>query len=343
MQTTSNHPRSSFAGKAALFSGIPYQIRTTHAFDVDQHARNLTDWKQSYDQITSGQFHGVLSELLIPHMQVLLEETNKAVRRSCCVRPDAFWFGLPANANKARINGRLCNTSTIMVRPGNLEFELVTPADYAIYGLVIQRNALLRVADQIGCTVDYTQLIKAEVLHVTELSKTIFQQTLAYMLSMRDARDEHNPVFSLALSQQAVAMALLSILDSGEVDSTISNSFIRRQRIVAQAREYMLAHREQAIIVPQLCEHLHISPRSLQYCFEDILGISPIQYLRIIRFNGARRHLRENISDRHTVQDIAADWGFWHLSQFSCDYRKLFGESPSESLRKRMTEYGAVM
>ncbi len=337
MQATSENPRRNFVGHATPPSGIPYHIHTVHAFDVDEHARNLTDWTQSYDQITSGQFHGILSERLLPQMQVFLEETNQAVRRSCCVRPDAFWFGLPANANKARINGRLCDAGTIMVRPGNLEFELVTPADYAIYGLVIQRNTLLHVADQIGCRVDYTQLIKAEILHVTELSKTVFQQTLAYMLSMHDARAEHNPVFDLALSQQAVAMALLSILDSGEIDSTISNCFVRRQRIVAQAREYMLAHREQAIIVPQLCKHLHVSPRSLQYCFEDILGISPIQYLRIIRFNGARRHLRENISDRHTVQDVAADWGFWHLSQFSYDYRKLFGESPSESLRKRLT------
>jgi AraC family ethanolamine operon transcriptional activator len=35
------------------------------------------------------------------------------------------------------------------------------------------------------------------------------------------------------------------------------------------------------------------------------------------------------------VRDVAADWGFWHFSQFSSDYRKLFGQSPSESLRQR--------
>lgn len=336
MQARSN-PRQNFVRHATPPLSILYQIRTSHAYDVDEHARNLTGWKQSYDQITSGQFHGVLSELLLPQIQVFLEETNKSVRRSCCVRSDAFWFGLPANANKGRINGRLCGADTLMVRPGDLEFELVTPVDYAIYGLVIQRNALLAVADQIDCRIDCTQLAKTEILQATALSKTAFQQALAYMLPMRDTCAAPNPVSCLALAQQAMTMALLSILDNGAIDSTIRSSFIRRQRIVAQAREYMLAHLEQAIIVPQLCAHLHLSPRSLQYCFEDILGISPIQYLRIIRFNGARRHLRENLSNRHTVQDVAADWGFWHLSQFAYDYRKLFGESPSESLRKRMT------
>ncbi|NMM38028.1 MAG: helix-turn-helix domain-containing protein [Glaciimonas sp.] len=58
--------------------------------------------------------------------------------------------------------------------------------------------------------------------------------------------------------------------------------------------------------------------------------------MRIIRLNGARRHLREDLTGCRTVQDVAADWEFWHFSQFSSDYRKLFGQSPSESLRRRM-------
>ncbi|WP_408635108.1 helix-turn-helix domain-containing protein [Oleiphilus messinensis] len=34
------------------------------------------------------------------------------------------------------------------------------------------------------------------------------------------------------------------------------------------------------------------------------------------------------------MADVAADWGFWHLSQFSKDYRQLFGERPSDTLQK---------
>lgn len=104
---------------------------------------------------------------------------------------------------------------------------------------------------------------------------------------------------------------------------------------MAKARDFVLGHCDQVITVPQLCERLHVSRRTLQYCFEDVLDISPMQYLRVIRLNGARRHLRENLSDARTVRDVAADWGFWHFSQFSSDYRKLFGQSPSESLRQR--------
>lgn len=307
-------------------------LRTVEAFDADDHAHNLTAWEQSYDQITHGPFHGCVTELQTPNMQVFLERTSQAVRQSCCVWPDAFWFGLPCDTDgTGRINGRQSEADTIMVRPGNCEFELLTPAGYAIYGIVIQRSALQAAAGQMDCQIDWNRLASAEVLHVQQDAKQSCLQTLAGLLS----DDDDIRVGSTELPQQAVMMAMLSMLDTSAVDKAVSSSFLRRQRIVARARDHVLAHRDQAITVPQLCERLHVSRRTLQYCFEDVLGISPIQYLRTIRLNGARRHLRENLSDAKTVRDVAADWGFWHFSQFSSDYRKLFGQSPSQSLRQR--------
>jgi AraC family ethanolamine operon transcriptional activator len=36
-----------------------------------------------------------------------------------------------------------------------------------------------------------------------------------------------------------------------------------------------------------------------------------------------------------TVTEVAFRWGFWHLSRFAREYRSMFGESPSETLRRR--------
>jgi AraC family ethanolamine operon transcriptional activator len=41
------------------------------------------------------------------------------------------------------------------------------------------------------------------------------------------------------------------------------------------------------------------------------------------------------------VQDVAEAWGFWHLSQFATDYRRLFGKRPSETLRERASRVEA--
>jgi AraC-like DNA-binding protein len=48
--------------------------------------------------------------------------------------------------------------------------------------------------------------------------------------------------------------------------------------------------------------------------------------------NGVRRGLRD-AEKGVAVQDVAAHWGFWHLGQFAQDYKRLFGELPSTTLR----------
>ena len=63
--------------------------------------------------------------------------------------------------------------------------------------------------------------------------------------------------------------------------------------------------------------------------------MSPGAYLRALRLNAVRRELKSPAARSKTVQDAAAAWGFWHLSQFALDYRKLFGERPSQTLRTR--------
>lgn len=318
--------------------GSAPKLRTIEARDADEHAHNLTAWEQSYDQLTHGPFHGVLTELQMPRMQVFREHTSQAVRQSCRIWPDALWFGVPRQAGQeARINGRMGAADTIMVRPGGCEFELLTPADYAIYGIVVRRDALQGAARQMGCHIDWPQLDRAEVLHVSEAARLACLQTLALLVSPPGAAGDHYlPAAGVAQAEQAVLRAVLVMLDTGAVDKAASNSFRRRQRVVLQARDHLLDHRDQLVTVPELCERLHVSRRTLQYCFEDVLGISPLQYLRAIRLNGARRELRQSLANAQTVGEVAAHWGFWHLSQFASDYRKLFGQSPSQSLRQRM-------
>jgi AraC-like DNA-binding protein len=34
------------------------------------------------------------------------------------------------------------------------------------------------------------------------------------------------------------------------------------------------------------------------------------------------------------VHDVATRWGFWNLGEFAADYRRQFGELPSETLRR---------
>jgi AraC-like DNA-binding protein len=84
--------------------------------------------------------------------------------------------------------------------------------------------------------------------------------------------------------------------------------------------------------VQDLCRIAGASERLLRYAFLERFGISPKAYLLAIRLNGVRRELRGADPSSTKIIDVANRWGFWHMGQFAADYRRLFGELPSETL-----------
>ncbi len=92
----------------------------------------------------------------------------------------------------------------------------------------------------------------------------------------------------------------------------------------------MLQHTGEPLSMLEVCRRVGASRRKLNYCFQEALGTSPVKYLRAVRMNGARRELRSGAT---SVHDAASRWGFWHLGQFSRDYKQQFGELPSATLR----------
>ena len=78
---------------------------------------------------------------------------------------------------------------------------------------------------------------------------------------------------------------------------------------------------------------LGVSRRWLQLSFNAVLQMSPLAYLRAVRLGCARRMLASGTAGVQVKNAVEA-FGFWHLSRFSHDYRHLFGELPSETLRR---------
>lgn len=85
--------------------------------------------------------------------------------------------------------------------------------------------------------------------------------------------------------------------------------------------------------VPHVAKQLGVSPRWLYRAFNAEAGMSPAKYLRHYRMTQARLELLEADPARVKVTDVAVSWGFWELGRFAVQYRRLFGECPSQTLR----------
>ena len=79
---------------------------------------------------------------------------------------------------------------------------------------------------------------------------------------------------------------------------------------------------------------LGLAERTLRDGFQQFRGVSPMQYLRQIRLDKAYEILRAATMGVY-VSGVAMDCGFMHLGRFSIEYKKRFGESPSDTLARR--------
>ena len=296
------------------------------AFDADEHAQNLTRWQQQYDQLTPGRFYGRLDEIVLPALQVFKEHTGQALRQECRVWEDSLWLGIPPRSAGSRINGQPLDAQQVMCRPGGRDFELVTPEAFDIYGVVIRLPALYAAAERQGITLD-EQWMTAPRRHVNPVTLRALLFLLERLLGQQQS------AIAERLHQDILLTGLLELLDAQQPSKELPPSYVHRKAVVDRVKQYVDEHLEAPITMEALCELTHVSRRTLQYSFTTILGISPLQFLRLTRLNRVRRALRA-AEPPQTVTEIATYWGFWHLGQFAHDYKQQFGECPSHTLNQ---------
>lgn len=108
----------------------------------------------------------------------------------------------------------------------------------------------------------------------------------------------------------------------------------RRHAAVERARRYIHEHLADPIQLSDLCNKTHLQARSIEYGFQEVVRLSPMRYVRMLRLGEVRRQILEGATVRRSISEIALDAGFSHLSQFAVDYKKVFAETPSETRQR---------
>jgi AraC family transcriptional regulator, ethanolamine operon transcriptional activator len=303
-------------------------LRVTRAHDADEHAQNLSQWDQRYDQLSAGNFEGCVTELWLPHTQVFVERANRQLRQTCAAWPQSVWFGIPAAEDgQMSMGSKRLSADAVCIRDGGAEFDLMTAPDFDLYGIVVNRAAFSEYVEA-NARQDLERLLRQrDVVALAPLHKASLCAALATVLSDASQLGEENP----QALQSRIFELMMRVLQQGQGGGVpVRRSQLTRQQTVERIREYLLQDPTQPPSIPDLCERLHISRRALQNCVEEVTGLSPLAYMRNIRLNAVRRELCQG-SNAQPISNIAYAWGFSHLSQFAHDYRQLFGELPSES------------
>lgn len=76
-----------------------------------------------------------------------------------------------------------------------------------------------------------------------------------------------------------------------------------------------------------------VSKNKLYSDFKRYIGVPPTAYLKRIRMEGVRGDIIKSLG-ADSISTLAFNWGFTHLGRFSTEYKKIFGETPSDTLNK---------
>lgn len=138
------------------------------------------------------------------------------------------------------------------------------------------------------------------------------------------------------------AMALLTegalrlILE--EVPHRLSAKLLRQDGAAApqhirQAIDYMRTNLHLPLTIGDVAAAVGISSRSLQIGFRRHYETSPANYLRRVRLDAVHREL-SSLRNTLPVSEVALKWGFAHMGRFAAQYRRTFGVTPSETVRR---------
>jgi AraC family ethanolamine operon transcriptional activator len=320
-----------FAEEASIPSPA---VSSSHqaAHDFEEQAALLRGWNQDYAQISSGTFSGYVSEIQFDDVHLFLEYTSQALFQSGQLGEDVIAVGVPLSAQgQGMFCGGISDQDAIHVFSGDEGFEFFSPHELVMGGIAINRIALLDTL-----TPQEQQQLHPQGSHacVKRIDQTKIQAMRSFMsgafqLFEQSPQFLQNPFIIQALRAAVSSVLEECLIDHGQITpETLSAS--KCWNIVAASRELVRGRSDTPVTVAELCRHLGVSRRTLQYCFHNLLDTNPVAYLRAERLNGVRRMLRH----ANSVTEAAAHWGFWHFGHFSQEYKKMFGELPSTTFKR---------
>ncbi|MCK8105313.1 helix-turn-helix domain-containing protein [Pseudoalteromonas sp. 2CM41L] len=309
------------------------QKSKVYTHDIDEQAHNLTQWQQKYDQVSDGRFYGCIEGVNYNDIHAFKEYTERALRQQCNIAPNSIWLGIPSQSQQSKINGLDVASNQFMCRTSSSDFELITPEQFDIYGLVIDWHSIEYMAQLQGVTIKNLSSAQSARLTVSDSSLQTARQIINSMVACKG--------FGLKpeSQQDMLSMLALHLLQADNPQQNIAPSYKHRKAVVDKVKEYVAANPQKTITITELCELTFVSRRKLQYSFESILGINPLRFLRLTRLNNVRRELKV-VGQTKPISIIAANWGFWHAGQFTKDYTQLFGENPSQTIANNLKESG---
>jgi len=307
----------------------PFTVR--HRFsDVDELRDVSRRWDVDFRQLERGSFEGRFAQWVTPTLQLARGVFSRQLDQRGAPPRDLRTVAIPMRPEmRLYWRGHHVSGHNLLVFPLDGELECVSAAGFDMLTVSVEPGLLDEAASAPGQGGLGAMLEDRQVLTLPPGVMRALRQGVAGLLDAGVA----DPAGSPARLHAEVPRALLRALSSAREDRNAHAA--ARVHIVRRAISLIRDRGPNAPTVSGLCKQLAVTERTLERGFREVVGVTPKSYIQAQRLIGVRRVLRGADPSSIRIADVANEWGFWHMGQFAADYRRHFGELPSETVARR--------
>ena len=307
-----------------------------HFTNFDIFSNVVSGYDMQVKQISRGSFSANLQQIKYGPISISRFTSRPRVEANGMPPPGMRTFGVPTtNCQPFIWRNKRTSGNTIQIYRPETELAVITNPAFEAIDISLSEddfNNLNKIwgFPELAKIIQNREMLECEPVIMHEL-----RMLLIYICSTIDKepnRLQHDAELQNLFSYQVPYLLAKALMTS--VVHKAKATTDKRNKIIKTATDYIYSSTEMVASVQQLCRDTGINKRTLERAFMDKYDMTPKSYLQSLRLNEAYKLLLRSDQETTKVTNVALNLGYWHLSQFAADYRRMFGELPSTTLKR---------
>jgi len=300
-------------------------INTLTYNDVDQLSHAIKRADLEIYQLESGQFEGTLSKMGNKRHTIDVGRYKKRVLSNATQASGAITFAaIIENSTSCQFKSKqITNTAIACLKEqSETSFDIAKNTTWTLF------KTQPKTLESLGF--DLSTLTETLITHPDNyISKNILN-----IKNLITELDQLSFEESILLNEDIIFDRMLSYYID-EYSSTSDYTTMKTgncDHLAGKVYDYILSHSSYVPTLEEICLVTGDQARTLQRCFKKRYNLSIWTFQKVHRLHMSRQQFILPLKDTN-VSKVALEHGFTHFSRFSREYKDLFGELPSNTIK----------
>jgi len=302
--------------------------------ETDHYEASLREAQIEAVIIPRGQFRARLTWAELHHLQMLRCEEDSPRAAYVRLAPRLAFVAFPTNSAPLPVwRGVELQAGDIVFHSRGERLHQLAPGSF-VWSVIAIDPARLEHDGRALTGKSVTPPLEGQLLRPSRRDLSRLRRLHAQVCRLAETNSKmlSHPEVARAIEQDLIHVLVTCLTTVG----ARPDGFAARHHaaIMVRFEEILAGHLSQPSTIPEFCELIGVSDRTLRSCCAEFLGMSPIRYVLLRRLREVRSALRDGDPDTVNVAEVAHRFGFAQLGRFAGTYRAIFGETPSTTLQR---------